>query len=101
MAAVMCRSRQCHPKSKAGEILNDLTETELKRILAQYPGLEYSFEGQDADMADSMSSLKISFVLAVLAIYALLAIPFQSYLMPLIVITTILLVLSAPFSGIY
>lgn len=77
------------PKSKAGEILNDLTETELKRILAQYPGLEYSFEGQDADMADSMSSLKISFVLAVLAIYALLAIPFQSYLMPLIVITTI------------
>lgn len=77
------------PKSKAGEILNDLKETELKRLMNEYPGLKYSFEGQEADMADSMKSLKISFVLAVLAIYALLAIPFQSYLMPLIVITTI------------
>ncbi len=77
------------PKSKAGEILNDLKDTELKRLVDQYPGLEFSFEGQEADMADSMSSLKISFVLALLAIYALLAIPFQSYVMPLIVITTI------------
>jgi multidrug efflux pump subunit AcrB len=77
------------PKSKAGEILNDLKDTELKRIMAKYPGLEYSFEGQEADMADSMSSLKMSFVLAVLAIYALLAIPFQNYLMPLVVIVTI------------
>ncbi len=77
------------PKSKAGEILNDLKITELPRLLAQYPGLHYSFEGQEAEMAESMGSLKLSFVFAVLGIYVLLALPFQSYVMPLIVIASI------------
>jgi multidrug efflux pump subunit AcrB len=77
------------PKSKAGEILNDLKDTELERILAQYPGLEYSFQGQEAEMADSMNSLKLSFVFAILAIYGLLAIPLQSYVLPLIVMVSI------------
>ncbi|MDP2097603.1 MAG: efflux RND transporter permease subunit [Methylobacter sp.] len=77
------------PKSKAGEILNDLKITELPRLLEQYPGLHYSFEGQEADMAESMGSLKLSFVFALLGIYVLLALPFQSYVMPLIVIASI------------
>ncbi|MFU8787598.1 MAG: efflux RND transporter permease subunit [Methylobacter sp.] len=77
------------PKSKAGEILNDLKITELPRLLEQYPGLQYSFEGQAADMAESMGSLKLSFVFAILGIYVLLALPFQSYVMPLIVIASI------------
>lgn len=77
------------PRSKAGEILNDLKATELPRLLEQYPGLQYSFEGQQADMAESMGSLKLSFVFAILAIYALLAIPLQSYVLPLIVIVSI------------
>ena len=36
-----------------------------------------------------MGSLKVSFVLAMLAVYALLAIPFRSYAQPLIVMTSI------------
>ncbi|WP_411728357.1 efflux RND transporter permease subunit [Methyloglobulus sp.] len=77
------------PKSKAGEILNDLEVTELKRLMAQYPGLQYSFQGQAADMSESMDSLTISFIFALLAIYILLAIPLQSYVLPLIVISSI------------
>jgi multidrug efflux pump subunit AcrB len=77
------------PKSKAGEILNDLEATELKRLLAQYPGLQYSFQGQAAAMSESMDSLTISFIFALLAIYILLAVPLQSYVLPLIVITSI------------
>lgn len=77
------------PKSKAGEILNDLEATELKRLMAQYPGLQYSFQGQAADMSESMDSLTISFIFALLAIYILLAIPLQSYVLPLIVISSI------------
>lgn len=57
--------------------------------MQQYPGLKYSFQGQQADMADSVGSLKLSFVFAVLAIYAMLAIPFKSYVLPLIVIVSI------------
>jgi len=77
------------PRSKAGDILNDLKVAEIPRLLAKYPGLQYSFEGQQADMTESIGSLKLSFVLAILGIYALLAIPFQSYVMPLIVIISI------------
>ncbi|MEQ1740824.1 MAG: efflux RND transporter permease subunit, partial [Methyloglobulus sp.] len=77
------------PKSKAGEILNDLEATELKRLMAQYPGLEYSFQGQAAAMSESMDSLTISFIFALLAIYILLAIPLQSYVLPLVVISSI------------
>ena len=77
------------PRSKAGEILNDLEATELPRLKEKFPGLQYSFQGRQAEMADSMSSLKISFVFALLAIYTMLAIPFRSYILPLIVIISI------------
>ncbi|TXK93027.1 hypothetical protein BMR02_15875 [Methylococcaceae bacterium HT1] len=40
-------------------------------------------------MADSIGSLKLSFIFATLAIYAMLAIPFRSYALPLIVIVSI------------
>lgn len=77
------------PRSKAGEILNDLEATELPRLKEEFPGLQYSFQGHQAEMADSMNSLKISFVFALLAIYTMLAIPFRSYILPLIIIVSI------------
>lgn len=40
-------------------------------------------------MAKSLGSLKLSFVFSLLAIYCLLAIPFQNYILPLIVIVSI------------
>jgi len=77
------------PRSQSVEIVNALKETTLPALVQQYPGLQYSFQGQQADMADSVGSLKLSFVFAVLAIYAMLAIPFKSYVLPLIVIVSI------------
>jgi multidrug efflux pump subunit AcrB len=77
------------PKSKAGEILRDLQAVELPKLINKYPGLQYSFEGQEAEMAKSVGSLKLSFVFSLLAIYCLLAIPFQNYILPLIVIVSI------------
>lgn len=82
------------PRSKAGDILNDLKATELPRLLEKYPGLQYSFEGRQADMTESIGSLKTNFVFALLVIYMLLAIPFKSYSLPLIVMVSI------PFSTI-
>jgi len=66
------------------------TETKpLDALVARYPGLAYSFEGRQADMKESMSSLMGGFVLAVFAIYAVLAIPFRSYIQPLIIMVSI------------
>ena len=75
--------------NKAGEIINDLEATVLTQMTQQYPGLQYSFQGRQADMSESVGSLKLSFIFAILGIYAMLAIPFQSYSLPLIVIVSI------------
>ena len=82
-------SADVSPRSKAGEILNDLQTTALPALLDRYRGLRYSFEGHEADIRESMASLKVTFVLALFAIYILLAIPFRSYVQPLIVMTSI------------
>ncbi|WP_428352936.1 efflux RND transporter permease subunit [Methyloprofundus sp.] len=77
------------PRSQSVEIVNDLKDQALPALVEQYPGLQFSFQGRQADMADSIGSLKLSFIFAVLGIYTMLAIPFKSYILPLIVIVSI------------
>ena len=77
------------PRSKAGEVLEDLKTDTLPRLVDEYSGLNYSFEGRRADMRESLASLKVGFILAMLAVYALLAVPFRSYYQPLIVMMSI------------
>ncbi|MDT8396703.1 MAG: efflux RND transporter permease subunit [bacterium] len=76
-------------RSRSGEIKDALKETELPRLLGRYPGLQYSFEGHAADTRESMQSLKIGFTIAMILIFAMLAIPFKSYTQPLIVMSSI------------
>jgi multidrug efflux pump subunit AcrB len=61
----------------------------LDVLVERYPGLVYSFEGKQADMKESMASLMGGFVFALFAIYAVLAIPFRSYIQPLIIMVSI------------
>jgi len=77
------------PRSAANEVLADLRASVLPELTGRYPGLSFSFEGHQADIRESMGSLKISFILAMLLIYAMLAIPFRSYLQPLVVLMCI------------
>ncbi|MCY3679509.1 MAG: efflux RND transporter permease subunit [Gemmatimonadetes bacterium] len=61
----------------------------LEEMSARDPGLEHSFAGERQEVAESMGALGIGFALALFAIYALLAIPFRSYVRPLIVMAAI------------
>jgi multidrug efflux pump subunit AcrB len=76
-------------RSRAGDVENALRDTELPALLASYPGLQYSFEGRAADTRESMQSLKVGFILAMILIFTLLAVPFKSYIQPLIVMISI------------
>jgi multidrug efflux pump subunit AcrB len=78
-----------NPKSQSIRIINALKEKNLPALVEKYPGLQFSFEGSQAHISQSLGSLKLSFVFAVLAIYAMLAIPFKSYSLPIIVIVSI------------
>jgi len=77
------------PRSKAIEVLDDLKTSVLPKLMHDYPGLSYSFEGHQAEMRDSIASLKFTSTLALMAIYAMLAIPFRSFIQPLIVMMSI------------
>ncbi|NCC51284.1 MAG: efflux RND transporter permease subunit [Spartobacteria bacterium] len=61
----------------------------LPRLLEKYHGLNYSYEGKQADMAESLGVLKIGFLLAMFGIYGMLAIPFKSYIQPAIIMVSI------------
>ncbi|MFV1956699.1 MAG: efflux RND transporter permease subunit [bacterium] len=77
------------PRSKVDELIGGLKAKELPDLVSKYPGLIYSFEGRAAERRESLRSLKVGFVLALMAIFSLLAIPFRSYIQPLIVMASI------------
>lgn len=67
---------------------NDL-EVFLSDTLSRYPNLKYTLEGETREQNDAFGSLAYALLFAVFAIYVLLAIPFKSYLQPLIVMSVI------------
>ena len=66
-----------------------LENSVLPELVAGNPGLSYSFGGERQEQVDSFGALGGGFALAMLAIYALLAIPFGSYTKPLIIMAAI------------
>jgi multidrug efflux pump subunit AcrB len=77
------------PTSKAGEVITALNQGELPELMDQFPGLNYSFEGRQARNRESLGAMKLMLPLIMFGIYALLAIPFRSYMQPLIVMISI------------
>jgi len=76
-------------QANANEILADLEARVLPELLAGHPGVRWSFEGTQSEQRKTMAGLGRGFVFALFAIYALLAVPFRSYLQPLIVMSAI------------
>ncbi|SHI96846.1 efflux RND transporter permease subunit [Halodesulfovibrio aestuarii] len=77
------------PRNRSEQVIASVKSDILPELLQKYPGLNYSLEGKQADMRDSIQSLVKGLLLTLLAIYALLAIPFKSYTQPLIVLLSI------------
>ncbi|QJA05352.1 efflux RND transporter permease subunit [Thermosulfurimonas marina] len=75
-----------------------LTGSEARKLLKQkvlpelslrYPGLSWSFEGEGREEARTMRALKKEFLLALIFIYILLAIPLRSFGQPLLIMLAI------------
>ncbi len=77
------------PITESSQVQATLDESILPQLARDYPGLTCGYEGRQADMRESMQSLYAGFVLALMAMYFLLAVPFRSYSQPLIVMTSI------------
>ncbi|MFC2164683.1 efflux RND transporter permease subunit [Acidobacteriota bacterium] len=75
--------------ANANELLADITKNVLPSLLADYPSVTYSLEGEQREQSEALVSLRNGFIIALVLIFALLAIPFKSYLQPLIVMGVI------------
>jgi len=75
--------------ANANEISSDLRKEVLPTLAADFPGLSFDFEGEQREQQESLDSMKVNFLVAQLAIFALLAIPFKSYTQPLIIMSAI------------
>ncbi len=62
---------------------------DIPEMLETYPGLEIGYSGEQREQAESFASLGKNYLIALVVIYGLLAIPFRSYLQPLIIMSAI------------
>ena len=76
-------------KANASAVLADLELEFLPALLAEYPGVRYSFEGDERQWAESLDGLKEGFVVAIFVMFVLMAIPLKSYIQPLIVLSAV------------
>jgi multidrug efflux pump subunit AcrB len=77
------------PRSQTSSVLSSLKESILPELVQKYDGLTYQFEGRQADQRESMQGLISGLLFALMVIFAMLAIPFNSYVQPFIVITAV------------
>ena len=71
-----------------GSVNEELT-TFLKELTGNYPGVRFSLEGEVREQKKSFDTLIPGTIVVLFAIYALLAIPFKSYIQPIIVMSVI------------
>lgn len=71
------------------DVMESLNSGILRQLQQTYPDLTVSISGQDKEKRDITQSLESVFMIALIAIYALLAIPLKSYLQPIIIMFAI------------
>ena len=77
------------PAADAEAVNRDLRTSVLPALVAQYNGLSWGFEGDQKKRRELLAGLGAGFALALFAIYALIAVPLNSYLQPVLIMTAI------------
>ena len=75
--------------TSASDVIAALETQILPEVLPRFPGVNYSFEGVMAEQQEAVGGLQNGFMLALLMIFALLAVPLKSYVQPLIIMSAI------------
>ena len=73
----------------ADEVVGDLSRSYFPIIRAEHPRVSLSLEGEQRQSGEYLVSLVFPFLIALFAIYALLAIPLRSYVKPFIIMSVI------------
>jgi multidrug efflux pump subunit AcrB len=76
-------------RGNAAEILADIRANVLPALALDQPGVTYSMEGEQRSQREMFESLGRTYLLVMVLIYSLLAIPLRSYGQPLIIMAVI------------
>ena len=77
--------RYYNPDAVSAQIM----KSDLPKIVETYPSIRFETDGDSKEAAKLVRGLAQGFVMAIIAVYALLAIPLKSYYQPLIIMTVI------------
>jgi multidrug efflux pump subunit AcrB len=78
-----------HSVITGSEVTSELTGRILPAAQERYPALRYGFGGEQREQARALGGMIRGFLLALFVMYALLAIPFRSYVEPLIIMAAV------------
>ena len=70
-------------------LIGDLRERILPEMLTEFPDVFYTFRGTQEAQEEALSGLRVGFLLALIMIFGLLAIPLRSYSQPIIIMGAI------------
>ncbi|MBN2525183.1 MAG: efflux RND transporter permease subunit [Deltaproteobacteria bacterium] len=71
------------------KVLKTLKGTILPNLLKKYSGMKWEMAGEQREQMEAFSALGINFIIALVVMFALIAIPFRSYIQPIIIMTAI------------
>jgi len=77
------------PKYTSKKILDDLQVELLPSLKSDYPALAYSLEGEQRAQRESMGGMRKGFLVALFALFAVLAVIFKSYSQAVVVLIAI------------
>jgi multidrug efflux pump subunit AcrB len=77
------------PNASASAINARLRSELLPALVSRHPGLTWGFEGDQKKQRELFAALGGGFLIALFAIYALMAVPLKSFLQPLLIMTAI------------
>ena len=63
--------------------------TYIDELILQYPGVDYTLEGESKEQRKSFGSMQSGLIAVAFAIYCLLALPLRSYIQPLVIMSII------------
>ncbi|MDT0602089.1 efflux RND transporter permease subunit [Thalassotalea castellviae] len=70
-------------------VLNAELQPYLEELTSKYPGVSFTLEGEAREQRESFGSMATGLIFIFFIIYCLLAIPFKSYIQPIIVMSVI------------
>ncbi|PSV04259.1 acriflavin resistance protein [Photobacterium leiognathi subsp. mandapamensis] len=76
-------------QTSPSDIYNDILENKLDQLRQAFPNVKFALDGQAKDEKNTKGSLIRDSILALITIFALMAIPLRSYSQPLIIMSVI------------